>query len=211
MPARRLPVGQEDGNFKEGKSLRRIQIAIEFDVAHLWYELRAYERRFISREILSRPQPNSSTIAPRDKSVLQRWLRRRYDRTALPTEFAERVKPAEKLLRKKLSKTGDLISGVWVVVGPDAELESAESYSVLVILSMTVQAFADAPSQRSVVALSASLSQEFARCPGIELVGVEVRSEDDITLDDLRKLTRWDYEDHLSYRAGDDEAHPPQF
>jgi hypothetical protein len=46
-------------------------------------------------------------------------------------------------------------------------------------------------------------------CEGIEVENFELRSEDAITLADLRFLRRWDY-DYLSHRDSADSALPPQ-
>ena len=77
-----------------------------------------------------------------------------------------------------------------MVVSPEAELGPHDPYSLLVILTMRTMIYAHLPSRDEVVDVQAALTRAFAMCPGVDLVEVEVRSEDDVTLGDLRQLTR---------------------
>jgi hypothetical protein len=44
--------------------------------------------------------------------------------------------------------------------------------------------------------------QAFARCNGIELLGVQVVSEAEFSLRDVQLCVRWDHSDYISYKAG---------
>jgi hypothetical protein len=201
---------QENGNLKGGKSPRRLQLSIGVGYSRHCYELRAIERRFIPKALIANSDLEPNGLDESDRRVVQMWLRRRYDRTALPTEFAERVEPAAKGLRNKLSKKASLVAGVYVDVRPDVELDVDRHYSLSIIFTMAVFVYGDLQRRQEVLQVQAAVTEAIAKCSGIELVLIDTRPEDEITLDDVRQLTRWDYQDYLSYR-GDEEERPPAF
>lgn len=50
----------------------------------------------------------------------------------------------------------------------------------------------------------------FAKCNGIELLGVQVVSETEFSLRDLHLCVRWDQSDHISYRESPVGAIAPE-
>ena len=52
------------------------------------------------------------------------------------------------------------------------------------------------------------MNAALAKCDGIQSEGIKVVSEEDISLDDLHELIRWDLEDYLSYRVDNSNLTP---
>jgi hypothetical protein len=110
--ARHLPDDDsEDGNFSFGKNPRRLQMRIERLGTESLYELNINERLVVPRSFLAEAQDGpSGSLSARDLEVFRRWLGRRYYRSALPTEFNERCRPARDFATQKLKKQGKLIT-----------------------------------------------------------------------------------------------------
>ncbi len=113
------------------------------------------------------------------------------------------------LLKKKLEKQGHLMESVWISVNPETELpEGQGTYSVIVVMVMQTRFYVDPDLLEEAVRLSGQLQEAFARCNGIEIHDVKVIAESELSLEDLRFLTRWDYQDYLSGRPGQSEGSP---
>jgi hypothetical protein len=138
-----------------------------------------------------------------DLEVFRRWLGRRYYRSALPTEFNERCRPAQGFVAEKLKKHGALITAVYLQIDPRyEELIEGESYRVFVHLTVLPET-ADSPELLRKALLAQSLFEKaFAKCQGIELLGVQIASEEEFSLRDIQQSVRWDHLDYISYRAG---------
>jgi hypothetical protein len=60
---------------------------------------------------------------------------------------------------------------------------------------------ADSPDQMNeALAVQGIFQEGFARCEGLELLGVQVTPEDEFSLKDVQSCVRWDHSDHISYR-----------
>jgi hypothetical protein len=202
--ARHLPSTEENGNYLYGKNPRRLQFQTVIDRERRLYEMRATERVSFPRRLLAeRGAPGRSVIEVR---LLQSWLARRYSRTALPSAFNERCLPAQKHLTEALKTTHEAITGVYLQMSAREELEEDQNYRVFVYLTATA-ATLDQEDQYSIaIRARAAVQNAFARCTGIELLGVELLSEAELTLEDLGRLVRWDYSDYLSQREGTPDA-----
>ena len=203
--ARHLPDDDsEDGNFSFGKNPRRLQMRIERLGTESLYELNINERLAVPRSFLAEAQDGpSGSLSARDLEVFRRWLGRRYYRSALPTEFNERCRPARDFAAEKLKKQGKLITSVYLQLDPRyEELDGDQKYQVSVHLTVLPET-ANSP-ELLIQALEAQsvFEKAFARCDGIELLGVQVISEARFSLLDVRECVRWDHSDHISYKAG---------
>lgn len=205
VPARRIAEADVDGNLLAGKSPRRLQLRLGDGEV---YALRANERLMVAREVFEQTDCNSQAISRENLEVLRRWLRRRYDRTALPTELVERMRKVDKVLHRKLKAHGAPVCSVWLTVDPETELEKGESYTVEVYFAMQVEEHAKPDKLKQTVQAAASVSAALAKCDGVHSEGVQVVSEADISLDDLHELIRWDLEDYLSYRSDNSNLTP---
>ncbi len=161
------------------------------------------ERAFFERTQCTQAVPRETI------EQLRRWLRRRYDRTALPTELVNRIRKAERVLHKKLKVHGKPVCSVWIAVDPERELEADERYLVEIYFVMLVEEHGNPDKPRQVREAAASVSSALAACNGVDSEGVRVVTEAEVSLDDLRELIRWDLDDYLSYREEVPNLTPP--
>src|SRR5215469_16523854 len=84
-------VAAVDGNFTHAKNPRRLHLVAGQGGAALYLDLVARDKRLVPKEQLAGELPDETfALAPRDRSVLQRWLAARYRRSAFPDEFNRR-------------------------------------------------------------------------------------------------------------------------
>jgi hypothetical protein len=204
VPARQIAEAEVDG-LLAGKSPRRLQLRLGDGEV---YALRANERLLLPRHLFEQADYDGQALSPQNLKVLRRWLHRRYDRTSLPTELVDRMRKVDSVLHRKLKAHGDPVCSVWLTVDPESELEKDESYTVGVYFAMQVEEHAKPDKLRQTLQAAASVNAALAKCDGIHSEGVKVVSEEDISLDDLHELIRWDLEDYLSYRVDDSNLTP---
>jgi len=202
--ARRVPDEREDGNLFYGKNPRRLQMRLETPGGAGLYEFSIHERVSAPRTFLAEAedQPTGSLSAS-DLEIFRRWLGRRYYRSALPTEFNERCRPAQSFMAEKLKKQGVAITAVYLQIDPRyEELRSGDSYRVFVHLTVHPDTMSSAALRGKALLAQSSFERAFARCEGVELLGVQIVSESDFSLSDVQQCVRWDNFDYLSYRTG---------
>jgi len=168
------------------------------------YELSIHERISAPRSFLAEAEDQpSGSLSTIDLEVFRRWLGRRYYRSALPTEFNERCRPAQSFVAEKLKKHGELITAVYLQIDPRyEELGPGDFYRVFAHITVLPET-ADSPDllEKALVAQS-FFEKAFARCEGIESLGVQVVSEAEFSLRDVQLCVRWDHADYTSYKAG---------
>jgi hypothetical protein len=210
--ARRVASDKEDGNLFYGKNPRRLQLLIQQGESHDLYSLNINERLPVPRSFLAEAQDQpSGSLSARDLEVFRRWLGRRYYRSALPTEFNERCRPAQELASKQLKKHGRLITAVYLQLDPRyEELDSLQSYRVYVHLTVAPETLEAPGLLQQALKAQAVFETAFAKCTGVELLGVQLISESEFSLRDIQQSARWDNSDHISYKASPPEALAPE-
>ena len=196
------PVRSEDGGLKHGRNPRRIQ----FPTSAVDYEASVHERFVLDRAHLRDRRPDETTLDPATVRSLASWLARRYDRVAFPTAFNDRLKPRRKTVFRELKRCG-VLSAVYLLMSPE-ELDQESDYVIGVCGSVTREHDNSTDRETAVKALD-KLCVELGKCVGIVVTDHEVRSESEITLDDLRFFRRWDV-DYLSERADPPDAPAPR-
>jgi hypothetical protein len=168
------------------------------------YELSIHERISAPRSFLAEAEDGPlGSLSPSDLEIFRRWLGRRYYRSALPTEFNERCRPAQSFVADKLKKYGALITAVYLQIDPRyEELQSGESYRIFVHLTVQPETAGSPDLLGQALLAQSSFEKAFAKCEGIELLGVQVVSESDFSLRDIQQCARWDHFDYISYRTG---------
>lgn len=184
-----------------GKNPRRLVFQIEGESPATWWSLEPHSRFRIPRETLPAlaPDPERS-LSKKTAQALARWMSRRYTRAAMADAFNIR-------LRQKAGELGDLwksvdaeaVSGVYIL-GASEELPEGQNYQLDVILSIASDSSQDPVLLERAQRVSRTLDTILDSCPGIEVVGLSERLEQDITLRDLRNHQRLD----LDYRSGSD-------
>jgi hypothetical protein len=95
-------------------------------------------------------------------------------------------------------------------VQPEDELPDGEgTYRFIVVMAMHDDLYHDPSLNEEAVGIAGALQEAFAKCEGVEVLEVRVASEADLSLQDIRELIRWDYQDHLSERQGRSEEISP--
>jgi hypothetical protein len=167
-----------------------------------------HDRRSVSRAALLGYTPDIGRgLETENVKRLCTWIARRYTRAAFPDAFNERTKRAIQSFPRKIKSREDLLAGIYVLVS-DQELPEGEKYEIEVWATMTSEKYDDPKQRTDGQSLLDKLEASLSECEGIEVVAAELRSEAEVSLDDLRRLKRWDF-DSLSLRDGAVETLPP--
>lgn len=196
-----------NGNLRHGKNPRRIQVGLLIDGLPTLFEASIDERHRVERELLADADPDwNRRLPPNDLRCLRLWLAKRYYRTAFPGSFNERIAPVVDRIRRRARQGGEYISGFWVALNTFDELPNAEAYEVAFFGLMLVEHYSDAQSHDAAQGCFDDILAVVEQCGGIVIVDEALRSEADVSVDDLRSLHRWDWDD-LTLRAEGSE--PP--
>jgi hypothetical protein len=193
---------EENGEYFFGKNPRRIQ----FRVGETVYEASIHDRIVLSREALLALKPSSTLLEPRTKRVLATWLGRRYDREAFPTALNNRLAQRSKQIRKTLKQCRH-ISGLYVQTSFE-ELPPGTPYALKVYATIPTEIDSIDNRQAMVDALD-RLCREISQCQGVEVEDQELRGEDELSIDDLRFMKRWDF-GYLSEGANPPDPSAPR-
>ena len=196
-----------DGNFLWGKNPRIYQFSGQRG-QEIHCELSIHDIVSLPREHLQDFDPDGHRqLAPEIRRSICRWIAGRYSRQSFPDAFNERVRPVVTQLRREFKKQGHLLSGIYLVVSDD-ELDAGEVYKVIVWATMPDEEYEIRDQRALAQQLVDKIEAAFTSCDGVEVGAVELRSEADVSLSDLRKLKRWEFDD-LTLRGEPDSALPP--
>lgn len=217
----RFVAGKVDGNFSHCKNPRRLHVECTGGRQACALNLEAGCKRGIAKEStddtpgLAEHVPcENHRLATRERRLMQRWLAARYLRTAFPDEFDRRLHKctgvAERL-GKAFKETGKFVVAVFFDVDAGQELVRQgedDPYELHVTLLYSTSEDPDAAQ-----AAATSAAQQvreifergcFARDQGswrwIELLGVDVISDQALSYADSVELTKWNA-DHVSLKA----------
>jgi hypothetical protein len=194
------------GTLKHGKNPRVIHLPLQLDGAGRIVEGWARNRFFADRRYLGL-EPPAGSLAQMERRQLRRWLAGRYVRAAFPDEFNERVRPAADKIHKQAAKKGADLTALFLYVR-DEELESGTDYEIELIATMSTDSFNEPEARQVCQQLLNKIETELDKCAGIRVMESELRSEAEISLDDLALLKRWDWE-YLSLRNDPPEPAAP--
>jgi hypothetical protein len=189
-----------NGLFTLGKSPRRLHFEIDIPgIEKQSMEAFAYDRLLVPRKLLIGKTPDSQHLcSPQTINQIKEWLSRRYHRVAFPDSFNNRIKPAQDKIKKELKKEGGIyISGLYFVLEMN-ELPEAKNYQITIVATMRVEDYEDATRRNKSQAVFDRIEAFVSECEGIEVTFSELKGEDQVSLDDLLYLTRWDSYDYLS-------------
>jgi hypothetical protein len=196
--ARYLDNEKESGQKSWGKNPRSYQ----FKQVDELYEISIHDRFIADRSLLVYYEPDIERKV--DKTITKQiclWVSKRYYRSAFPNEFNERLRSSSEKIRKILTKSGNNLTGIYLNT-VDEELVQGEEYEIIIQATMKPEDFNNpalrAEAQKAFDDLVASIE----KCDGITIEDDKLVSESDISIDDLRSLKRWDYDD-LSLRSDD--------
>lgn len=193
-----------NGNFRYAKSARILHTDCTLNGVQKNLELRAQDRRRLDRRLLEQSGPdNKVALKSEDVVLLGRWLANRFRRASFPDEFDRRLADSgsKEQLTKLFSKRGADVSGVYVFLRPDAELLKKDDYDLTVFLTVPKHVFDDKTKREGMEEnLRGPCEAILQRTPGFHVGGIMLVSEEDFSLDDVRKSRRMDF-DSLTYRS----------
>jgi hypothetical protein len=193
--------GAVNGNYTHGKHPRYLQISLnDMNGDSKNYQCHAASRKMIPRETLETIIPSDDIIlSEHELQVLKQWLASRYNRYAFPDSFNNRVYDARRKIERTLKSTGKKIVAVYLSLMPWDEVPEGTSYQLVIYATMLANDFAHEESKQKVNGSIDMIATEINACEGIDVIDHGVKSEDEVTLTDLRMLKKWNY-DYFSFR-----------
>jgi len=194
-----------DGNHSHGKHPRILDIRCTLDDVPRCFRIYDRERRRFNRRLLLGRLP--SAVLPVDTvRLLANWTARRYTRPALPDEFNRRRKSREKAAAKIATEYAEDVSAFYVVLNEDRELSVDEPYEIFLIGTALAEIAADSGRFERISKAVAALS-DVLNANGIVVVGGVARSEDSVSLTEVREMIRLDF-DYISLREEGNDCDP---
>ena len=183
---------------------RELDVAVIRDGQARYARFLMRRRVILPRELLLDRAPCAVTdIEPASLAIFVRWLRDRYARTALPDAFDRRIdNKARKKMEAALRQAPALLD-LYIALNPIAELADGQEYSCSLLGAVSAQSREDPAQLQKAVDAVSKVAVLLGKCPGITMNEDAVKSEDEITLGDLRIFRRFGFE----YLSLDDEAH----
>lgn len=204
-------IDKPQGNLTHNKSARTLHTSLYIHTEaedietsqHI--ELKAFEKLQVPKESFKDLTPDQNILLSSDNHKgYVAWLISRYARPALPTEFNNRLSAADPKdkLRDKAKKINPHLSGIYVHIYPDAEIEECDYYYVN-LLGLVSPGFTG-----NINKLKESLEQygEIMRQAGMDVI-VAVKKEDELSIAAFRRFKRFYYDD-LSFRQSTE--YPPE-
>ena len=191
-----------DGNYTFNKNPRKLHLSFRLRTGdghtgeEQYAEFKACEKVSILKTSLIGLMPNKARVIPSESlNGYVAWLAARYSRPALPTTFNDMIATADKKGKlKKHAKSGDkTLSGIYVKITPNTELEPGETYAVNLLGVVPVNIKNMDPAQESIRNIEAILGT----------AGMDVKSavlpENKVSLALIKEYDRF-YFDDLSFR-----------
>jgi hypothetical protein len=215
----RFVAGRIDGNFSHCKNPRRLHVACTGGRHSCVLSLDAGSKRRLAKEPAN-DEPGLADhvpcelhrLAARERRLMQRWLAARYLRTAFPDEFDRRLGKctgvAERL-GKAFKDTGKFVVAVFFDVDAGEELvcegeDDPYEVHVTLLYSTTEDPAAAEAAANSAAARVREVFEQGCLIEGvwrwIELLGVDVMSDQALTYANSLELTKWNA-DHVSLKA----------
>ncbi len=204
--ARSLSDDEADGNQNWAKNTRLLQFESNTPTGPVVYGCDIHQRVVVNRDILANHKPSSVQIESETIGLIANWLAKRYRRAAFADSFNNRTARAARKIRDKAKKKGKWISGIYLLVS-DEELPADAIYDVILIATMRLVDYSDPHTRNLAMEMLGAIEAAFAGCDGVHLKACELRSEADVSVDDLLRLKRWDYDD-LTFRIGGSDDFP---
>lgn len=187
-------VATKDGNYTLGKNSRLLHLDIATPAGPQPHELSAdCKYRTTRRQLLGRRPSGDHRVFDTDRRLISRWLAKRYDRAAFPDAFNARVRPAQAELRRLLGRTGGPVTGLYLAIAEE-ELPSEELYELVIRATISVEDYADPALRAQAQECVDGLAGLLGGCDNIDVRDSALVAEDQLTLDDLSRVKRWDWD-----------------
>ncbi len=209
-------VQKGDGNYYWAKAPRTLHIDTVHNSSGAVIELVATAKRVIPKKELASFTPDTSYALPgKSLSALRSWLSVRYNRTAFPDAFVNRLSQfkVDRRLAKIIEPVGNLLSAVYFDVDGGQEIDRSElsPYELKIVLLYPP---GDDPEQAAydVEKIEIAVTNLFeekhfdhgtGKWNGIALKQCLSISEDDLTVSKAKLLTQWRLE-YMTIKADQD-------
>lgn len=188
-------ISVSNGNYLNGKNPRVLDIRIE----QLDYEFSIHDKFHVKKENLENlylPEPEK--LDQKNLDILRKWVSKRYTRAAFPDNFNGRLgknKAYTKLAKSNISQD---VREVFIFV-EESELDEKTSYKPRILVVIPENLNKD--KQEKIEAAYENAFTGNGIDPDIQLV-----TENDVTLADLRTYKRWD----MDYYSLEGAETPPE-
>ncbi len=195
-----LPESEKHGNYFWAKNPRRYQLEEPSSGDSTVWQFCIQDRVIVPRNCLLDAEPDGDRVlSPENVKRLCLWVARRYFRVAFADAFNNRIEDAVKKLRRMLKSKGELLTAIYLFVA-DQEFPDDTPYDIIMYGSMRVEDYALPTRRKEAQEVLDKVEAALASCEGINVNESVLKSEADISIDELRKLKRWDFDD-LSVRG----------
>ena len=133
-------------------------------------------------------------LSERTCQILIRWLAGRYLRAAFPDEFNNRMYAVKEKLKKKAVELADLVTGIYVMIIPDTEIEPDKIYNVNLLALLEASEDVEHQPIDSIIKEYVNLMKN----QGMD-VQYRILKEDAISVATIRNYRKVDW-DHISLR-----------
>ena len=162
----------------------------------------ARDRETIPRLYLCRFQPGEVSLSRESVRLLARWVSRKYFRAAFPDAFNNRIgRKTDQNIKKLFQNSPGHFQEIHIKITSE-ELPADQDYNAIILCI----AADEASENDEIYEATRQLGEKFAAllhaCDGITVKKCEVRSKDEVTLEDLDILQRWDF-DSITIRQTD--------
>jgi hypothetical protein len=184
-----------DNGLRHGRNPRRLHLDLEQGAVVAAVEFSVHKRLVVSRSLLEDSTPHESRRLGRgERRLLCEWVAKRYVRAAFPDAFNERVQAVHRKIEKELKRSGEHVTGLFLMIDPDEESGAGESYRVVLRVVARSDALVDKKTEITLVRVAKAIADALASCSGIIVEDHQLVSEGQFTLQDLHFFKRWDWD-----------------
>lgn len=202
---------QPDGNLEHAKNPRRLQFPVEVEGASATYEISIHDKVRVDRRILIDVAPDQRILLQDNtRAMIAEWVARRYTRTALPDAFNMRLGMREhrqlrERIKRLLERYGSEITGVYILLSPDRELEETAIYRAIVRMTVETRLY-DSPEriEELDVRLRTPFEDLLNAFTGIKVDNCALVAEADFSLEEFKSMKRLEDWDSLSFADSED-------
>ncbi|MCB1787442.1 MAG: hypothetical protein KDJ33_14435 [Gammaproteobacteria bacterium] len=174
-----------------GRSLRKLNLVASGGDAEHYFDATPADRRIIqAQQLTPYARDCSLQLVPDHRDGLSYWLAQRFLRNALPDDFNEAWRPAQRRLRD-LAK--EMAACRIILLLQDRT--ATDAYAVQLVLVVDPRASAQLP---HVQQIAQQIEQRLVACPRIDSACVEAKLADAVSLQDYMEWHHFDAFDDLS-------------
>ncbi len=201
-----------DNGLRHGRNPRRLHLDLEPSAtANAAVGFSVHRRIVVPRSLLEDHKPHTSLRLGRDeRRLLCDWVAKRYVRAAFPDAFNERAQESLRRIEKELKRSGEHVTGLFLMIDPDEERGEGESYRIVLRVVARREVLSDEKTEIALVRVAKVIADALGSCRGILVEDHQLISESEFTLEDLRFFKRWDwdYRSHSGEPGGEVVALP---